>query len=127
MEGAGIIGLKIVLTIVVFMLSALCGAAMKFAVGGKGASVGMIVSTVLLASLIIPIWRSSRMEWRIMSALFAIVAGMATGMFSFFGTEDLFHSGAIDISTAVMIYGTGATAAPLVSLIVVFYFLQKGR
>ena len=127
MKGAGTIGLKIVLTIATSIVSLVCGAAVKIALGEDGASMDKVAVTVSLASLIIPIWRTSRMEWRVMSALFAMVAGMAIGAFSLFGTEYLFHVGAIELSTAITIYGIGATAAPLMSLMVVFSILQKGR
>ena len=132
MKKAGPMVLKIALTFLAFFIASSWGVALTEAVGAK--YMGGPVAWGSFFSLVLPIWRSSRMEWRIMSALGGLAAVAGTWLFFYLAVSSYVidkvgvgmpapHSIASTASTIGGLSGLSIFVGPAMS----FFLLSRGR
>ena len=133
MKKAGTITLKIIFTILAFFIAAVLAEALTKAAGAKHSMGAMALP--MLISLLLPIWSSSRIEWKIMSALGGLAAVACTWLL-FYLAATSYVIGKVGVgtsappsvaSTASYIAGLGAIVPIFVSLLVGLFLLNRGR
>lgn len=133
MKKAGTMTLKIILTILAFFIAAVFAEALTKATGAKHSMGAMALPSFI--SLVLPIWRSSRIEWRIMSALGGLAAVAGTWLV-FYLAATTYVIGKVGVGTpaphsvaktASYIAGLGAIVPIFVSLVVGLFLLNRGR
>ncbi len=115
----GIVASKIALTVVALVFAA--GLAGKFSKVIVGLNYGsMSMASVLIISMIIPIWYGAPIRWRIAAPAAAIAAGLGTWLISLF-------VGSSDIASTSQMIGIIRAGSIIVSLVVCVSILRVGR